>query len=478
MSVKLVSESGVGTIAAGVAKAKADNIVICGACGGTGASPLSSTYHAGVPLEIGLAEAEQTLLLNGLRDSVVLQADGELKTGRDIVIAACLGAEEYAIATALMISMGCIYCRKCHTNTCPTGIATQDKERRAKFCGIDEAADRIERYLRMLAEDVRQHLAQMGAQSLDEIIGRPELLEAKKDCPFDFGRILAKAGDMTPHSKRPVYNAITPMDPLNARMLIESQSAIETGTPLVMTHEIKNTYRAIGTNIAGEIAKRYGDEGLPDSTIMCIFDGSAGQSFGAFLTRGMYFQLLGDANDYVGKGLSGGRIAITPPVGHLFPPEENVIAGNTALYGATSGEFYACGQVGERFCVRNSGAIAVVEGVGDHACEYMTGGRVVVLGPVGRNFAAGMSGGIAYIYNPDGDFDYYCNMEMVELTLVEQEEDEQELRGLIEQHVQYTDSPLAKRLLDDWEKAKKQFIKVMPTEYRAVMERQALQGAE
>lgn len=478
VSVKLVSESGVGTIAAGVAKAKADNIVICGACGGTGASPLSSTYHAGVPLEIGLAEAQQTLALNGLRHTVVLQADGQLKTGRDIVIAACLGAEEFAFSTSLMVAMGCLLCRRCHTNTCAAGIATQDPEKRKRFCGIEQAADRIETYLRFLAEDVRRHLAALGRRSLSEVVGHTDLIEPLPDCTFDFGRILAATAPMPAKSTLSAYNPIVPTDALNARMLIESQAAICSGIPVLMTHEIKNTYRAIGTNIAGEIARRYGDAGLPDRTICCTFDGSAGQSFGAFLTAGMHFVLLGDANDYVGKGLSGGRIVIVPPVGHLFRPEENVIAGNTALYGATSGEFYAAGRVGERFCVRNSGATAVVEGVGDHACEYMTGGRVVVLGPVGRNFAAGMSGGIAYVYNPEGNFDYYCNMEMVELTLVETEENRSELRQLLERHAAYTDSPLAKRLLADWPASCHDFLRVMPTEYRAVMERQALQGAE
>lgn len=479
VSVKLVSESGVGTIAAGVAKAKADNIVICGACGGTGASPLSSTYHAGVPMEIGLAETQQTLLLNGLRHSVRLQADGQLKTGRDIIMAALLGAEEFAFSTSLMIAMGCILCRRCHTNTCTTGIATQDPALRARFCGIEEAADRIERYLRFLAEDVRHHLAAMGVRSLDEIIGHTERLTVADNCPFDFNLILARpAADTASYASVAPYNPVCPTDMLNHRMAMESQVAVEQGIPVVMTHEIKNTYRAIGTNIAGEIARRYGAAGLPDRTISCLFEGSAGQSFGAFLTRGMHFELRGDANDYVGKGLSGGRIVVVPPVGYLFRPEQNVIAGNTILYGATEGEFYANGCVGERFCVRNSGAVAVVEGVGDHACEYMTGGRVVVLGPVGRNFAAGMSGGIAYIYNPDGDFDYYCNMEMVELTLVDNPADEEELRTLLEQHIRYTSSPLAKRLMADWSHSRQLFIKVTPTEYRAVMERQALQGAE
>lgn len=479
VSVKLVAESGVGTIAAGVAKAKADNIVISGACGGTGASPVSSIFHAGMPMEIGLSETHQTLLMNGLREQVVLQCDGQLKTGRDIIIAALLGAEEYAFSTALMVAFGCALCRRCHTNTCAKGIATQSPELREKFASVDEAADMLERYLTFLTEDVRAHLAAMGKRSLSDIIGHTELLKTTSG-RFDFSRILHKPEHVTFPSFEAAkkYNPIQPGDALNQRMLIEAKAAIEQQIPAVLTHEVKNTYRAIGTNIAGEIALRYGDKGLPDSTIQVIFNGSAGQSFGAFLTRGMHFELQGDANDYVGKGLSGGRIVIVPPVGCLFQPEENTIAGNTVLYGATSGELYANGRVGERFAVRNSGAIAVVEGVGDHACEYMTGGRVVVLGPVGRNFAAGMSGGIAYIWNPEGNFDYYCNMEMVELTLVDNPADEHELHDLLCAHLHHTHSPLAQRILQEWSARKKEFIKVTPSEYRRVMEEQALQGAE
>lgn len=479
VSVKLVAESGVGTIAAGVAKAKADNIVISGACGGTGASPMSSTFHAGMPMEIGLSETHQTLLLNGLRDQVTLQCDGQIKTGRDIIIAACLGAEEYAISTALMVAFGCVLCRHCHTNTCAKGIATQLTNLRQKFLSIEEAAERLEHYLRFLASDVQRHLAAMGKHSLDEIIGHTELLESTSQ-EFDFSRILYRPENIAVPSfdNTHKYNPIQPGDQLNARMLMEARSAIEQQIPTVLTHEVKNTYRAIGTNLAGEIAMRYSDKGLADNTIQVIFCGSAGQSFGAFLTHGMHFELQGDANDYVGKGLSGGRIVIIPPVGYLFRPEENIIAGNTLLYGATSGELYANGRVGERFAVRNSGAIAVVEGVGDHACEYMTGGRVVVLGPVGRNFAAGMSGGIAYIWNPEGNFDYYCNMEMVELTLIDNPEDERELHEMITRHLHYTHSPLAERLLNDWAHSKGEFIKVTPSEYRRVMEKEALQGAE
>lgn len=479
VSVKLVAESGVGTIAAGVAKAKADNIVISGACGGTGASPISSSFHAGIPMEIGLSETHQTLMINGLREQVVLQCDGQLKTGRDIIVAACLGAEEYAFSTALMVAFGCALCRRCHTNTCAKGIATQSPELRQKFAPAEEEADMLERYLTFLAEDVRTHLAAMGKRSLADIIGHTELLRTTTGT-FDFSRMLYRPEQIAlpDFSITKKYNPIQPGNALNQRMLTEARAAIEQQIPSVLTHEMKNTYRAIGTNIAGEIALRYGEEGLADQTIQVIFNGSAGQSFGAFLTRGMHFELQGDANDYAGKGLSGGRIVIVPPTGYLFQPEENTIAGNTVLYGATSGEFYANGRLGERFAVRNSGAIAVVEGVGDHACEYMTGGRVVVLGPVGRNFAAGMSGGIAYIWNPEGNFDYYCNMEMVELTLVDNPADERELHDLLCAHLHHTHSPLAQRLLQEWSVRKKEFIKVTPSEYRRVMEQQALQGAE
>lgn len=476
VSVKLVAEAGIGTIAAGVAKAKADNIVISGACGGTGASPLSSTFHAGMPMEVGLSEAHQTLVMNGLREHVTLQCDGQIKTGRDIVIAACLGAEEYAFSTALMVAFGCVLCRRCHTNACPQGIATQDAQLRRKL-NTEQAADMLERYLRFLAEDVQQHLINMGKHCLSDIIGHTELLDTNTQ-QFNFDKLLYRPEQSLPELPQYKYNPILPGNQLNDRLLLEAQSAINQQLPVMMTHEIKNTYRAIGTNLAGAIAKRYGDEGLPDDTIMVEFTGSAGQSFGAFLTRGISFLLRGEANDYVGKGLSGGRIVIVPPIGHLYQPEENTIAGNTLLYGATSGQLYANGRVGERFCVRNSGAVAVVEGVGDHGCEYMTGGRVAVLGPVGRNFAAGMSGGIAYVWNPDGNFDYYCHMDTVELTLIDNQQDDDELHTLIADHLHYTGSPLAERMLADWPTYRAQFLKVTPSEYRTVMSSQAHQGAE
>lgn len=461
VSVKLVAESGVGTIAAGVAKAKADNIVISGACGGTGASPASSIKHAGMPAEVGLAEVQQTLKLNGLRGNVTLQVDGQLKTGRDLIMMALLGAEEFAFSTAFMVCMGCKLCRQCHTNKCVAGIATQDVEKRKHFCGKPEY---IMRYVKFLERDVNEHLARMGATSIAEIVGRTDLIGANPQ----FARLLySPEGDChrTQQGRTPVDNR------LNGRLDRECAAAIEQQCPICLTHQIMNTDRAVGASIAGAVAARYGSEGLPDGTIRVDFEGSAGQSFGAFLTRGIELRLHGDANDYVAKSLSGGRIVIVPPEGYSFVPEANVIAGNTLLYGATGGELYVCGQVGERFAVRNSGAEAVVEGVGDHCCEYMTGGRVVVLGATGRNFAAGMSGGIAYVWNEAGDFDFYCNMESVELTLVDTPADEADLKRLLEQHLKYTDSPLARRILDGWTTFRHQFIKVMPTEYKVIMKK-------
>ncbi len=465
VSVKLVAESGVGTIAAGVAKAKADNIVISGGCGGTGASPASSIRHTGMPAEIGLSEAQQTLMLNGLRENVTLQVDGQLKTGRDIIIMALLGAEEFAFSTALMICMGCKLCRQCHTNKCAAGIATQDAERRARFAG---KAEYIERYCQFLMRDVQERLAEMGFERIDQIIGRTDLLLPVADAShsYDFSRLLYGVEHGVRHCTRQERMPVESR--LNGRLNKECVPAIEQQCPTYLMHQIMNTDRAIGAGIAGAIASRYGEDGLPDATIQVDFYGSAGQSFGAFLPRGVEFRLHGDANDYVAKSLSGGRIVIVPPDGHTFAPAENIIAGNTILYGATSGELYASGQVGERFAVRNSGALAVVEGVGDHCCEYMTGGRVVVLGATGRNFAAGMSGGIAYVWNETGDFDFYCNMEQVELTLVDHT-DEEELLRLLDSHIRYTQSPLAKRIVADWATYRSQFIKVMPVEYKQIL---------
>lgn len=472
ISVKLVSESGVGTIAAGVAKAKADLILISGCDGGTGASPLSSIKHTGLPLEIGLAETQQTLVLNNLRGNIRLQTDGQLKTGRDIVIAAMLGAEEFGFATSALIILGCVMMRKCHLNTCPVGVATQNKELRAKFNGKSEY---LINFFTFLAEEVREHLAHLGFKKLEDIVGRADLLKEKagienpRHKKINLSKILYYPKDNVNtlhHAKIQDHKIEKVLD----RELIETcRLAIEKAMPVDLTHKINNTDRTVGAMLSGKIAMKYGNRGLPENTIRCTFKGSAGQSFGAFLSKGITFTLNGDANDYLGKGLSGGKIILLPPGSSNFRPESNIIAGNTLLYGATAGEVYINGQVGERFCVRNSGATAVVEGVGDHCCEYMTGGRTVVLGKTGRNFAAGMSGGIAYVYDIDGDFDYYCNMEMVELSLVEDLSENKELHHLITTHFEHTQSPMAKRILENWPEEVTKFIKVMPIEYKKVL---------
>lgn len=480
ISVKLVSESGVGTIAAGVAKAKADRIVISGCEGGTGASPASSIKHAGLPLEIGLAEVQQTLVLNGLRGQVYLQTDGQLKTGHDIIVAAMLGAEEFGFATSALIVLGCIMMRKCHLNTCPVGVATQNEELRKKFMGRSEY---LINYFNFLAEEVREHLAALGVKSLDEVVGRADLLKYmksdanKKVEKLDLSRLMYFPVEAKENAIHRIKNQEHKLDDaLDISLITTSRMAIDKAMPTVMTKTIKNTNRTVGAMLSGEIAKKYGNAGLPEDTIQFTFTGSAGQSFGAFLAHGVTFKLEGDANDYVGKGLSGGKIIIVPPTTSTFKPEENIIAGNTLLYGATSGEIYINGRVGERFCVRNSGAVAVVEGAGDHCCEYMTGGRTVVLGKTGRNFAAGMSGGVAYVYNIDEDFDYYCNMQMVELTLIEDTYDSRELRQLITNHYNYTNSPLAKYILDNWNTEVEKFMKVTPIEYKKVLQDEKLEA--
>jgi len=480
VSVKLVSESGVGTIAAGVAKAKADLILISGCEGGTGASPMSSIKHAGLPLEIGLAEVQQTLVINNLRGQIRLQADGQLKTGHDIIVAAMLGAEEFGFATSALIVLGCIIMRKCHLNTCPVGVATQNEELRKKFIGRSEY---LINYFNFLAEEVREHLASLGVKSLDEIVGRSDLLKFVKDdssaklSKIDLSRIIyfpdAAKKNAIRHTKTQDHKLEEVMD---VELIKTARPAIEKSMPVEIIRTIKNTDRAVGTMLSGEIAKRYGEPGLPSDTIQCLFKGSAGQSFGAFLAHGITFKLEGDTNDYVGKGLSGGKIIIVPPANATFKAEDNIIAGNTSLYGATSGEVYIRGQVGERFCVRNSGATAVVEGAGDHCCEYMTGGRTVILGKTGRNFAAGMSGGIAYVYNLDEDFDYYCNMQMVELSLIEDSSDSKELHDLITKHYENTGSSLAKRILDNWNLEVHRFIKVMPIEYKKVLQEEKMEA--
>ncbi|NDV45881.1 glutamate synthase large subunit [Paludibacter sp. 221] len=471
ISVKLVAESGVGTIAAGVAKAKADRIIISGGEGGTGASPISSVKHAGIPGELGLAETQQTLVMNNLRGYVRLQTDGQLKTGKDIIVSALLGAEEFGFATSALIVLGCVMVRKCHQNTCPVGVATQDEKLRARFKGRHEY---VVNFMTFLAEEVREHLAQMGFRSMDEIVGRSDLLEIKpmelneKARKLDLSKLMYFAGNG--NDIRRAKNQEHKIDNVLDRELIrKAQPAIKSALAVEIKQTIANTDRSAGAMLSGEIAKCYGSAGLPENTITVKFTGSAGQSFGAFLSPGMTFRLEGEANDYLGKGLSGGKIALVPPVNAVFAPEDNIIAGNTLLYGATSGEVYINGIVGERFCVRNSGAIAVVEGVGDHCCEYMTGGRTVVLGMTGKNFAAGMSGGLAYVLDMDGTFDSNCNMEMVELSLIDDQSDNRELRQLISAHAQHTQSPLAKLILADWDNYLKHFIKVTPIEYKKVL---------
>ena len=495
VSVKLVAESGVGTIAAGVAKAKADLIVISGAEGGTGASPASSMRFAGISPEIGLAETQQTLVRNGLRNQVRLQTDGQLKTAKDVVVMAMLGADEFSFGTLPLIVLGCVMMRKCNTNTCPMGVATQNPELRKHFEG---RAEYVVNYFTMLARQVREYLAEIGVRSLKEIIGRTDLIESLTPSPsprgegssitdkwatIDFSRLLYKPDtDKALYWDRGAYTEVGG-NHLNKQILADFSELI-LSTPLASgrgdggeaSYAIKNTDRAVTTMLSGVIAKKYGEAGLPADTINIKFKGSAGQSFGAFAVRGVNIKLEGECNDYFGKGLSGGRISILPPSrsNDNFKAEENIIAGNTGLYGATSGEMYVNGKVGERFGVRNSGAIAVIEGAGDHCCEYMTGGRVVVLGKTGRNFAAGMSGGVAYVYDPGHTFDYYCNMDMVELSLVEDSVSRKELLELIRQHYLHTGSALAGRLLDDWHRCIDDFIQVVPIEYKRVLEEEKM----
>ena len=477
ISVKLVAESGVGTIAAGVAKAKADLIVISGAEGGTGASPASSIRYAGISPELGLSETQQTLVLNGLRGQVMLQVDGQLKTGRDIILMAMLGAEEFGFATSALIVLGCVMMRKCHQNTCPVGVATQNEELRKRFRGRSEY---LVNFFTFLAQEVREYLAEIGVERLDDIIGRTDLIVRKPDDGIrkhqliSFDKLLARVDNEA--AIRHVTDQQHGIDHVkDVEMLHAAAEAVENQKEISLEYTIANTDRACGAMLSGVIAAKYGEKGLPEHTLNVKFKGSAGQSFGAFLVPGVNFKLEGEANDYLGKGLSGGRIAVLPPVRSNFEAEKNTIAGNTLLYGATSGEVYINGRAGERFAVRNSGATAVVEGVGDHCCEYMTGGRVVVLGQTGRNFAAGMSGGVAYVWNRDGNFDYFCNMEMVELSLIEEASYRKELHELIRQHYLYTGSKLARTMLDDWARYADQFIQVVPIEYKKVLQEEQMQ---
>jgi len=475
ISVKLGAEAGVGTVAAGVTKARADHLVICGDTGGTGASPLTSIKHAGVPWELGIAETHQTLVMNNLRSRVVLQTDGQLKTGRDVAIAALLGAEEFGFATAPLIALGCIMMRKCHLNTCPVGIATQDPVLRKNFEGEPE---HVVNYMFMIAKELRLIMAELGFASVNDMIGRVDALNVDaavdhwKACGLDLSEILAPAqepqgflGSYAIHQQDHQLDAA-----LDNELLQLAKPALERGKKVYHELPIVNTNRVVGAMLSNKIIRVAGPDMLPDNSIHFKFHGSAGQSFGCWLAQGVTLEIEGDANDYVGKGLSGGRIVIYPPKVSQFKAEENILIGNVVLYGATSGECYFRGIAAERFCVRNSGANAVIEGVGDHGCEYMTGGRVVILGPTGRNFAAGMSGGIAYIWDPQKNFAPQCNREMVELESVGANEDIIELQALIEKHYRYTNSAVARKVLDNWEQSLRQFIKVMPTDYKRVLE--------
>jgi len=473
--VKLVAEVGVGTVAAGVSKAKADVVLISGHDGGTGASPLNSLKHAGAPWELGLAETQQTLLLNGLRDRIVVQTDGQMKTGRDVIIAALLGAEEFGFATAPLVVSGCIMMRVCHLDTCPVGVATQNPELRARFSGQPEF---VETFFEFIAEEVREHLAALGFRSLAEAIGHVEALDTKaavdhwKASGLDLSPILHQPEspfEQDLHCTGEQEHGLA--DALDNELIRLAAPALERREAVEIDLPIRNVNRTVGTMLGHEVTKRYRGEGLPDDTIAIRLTGSAGQSFGAFVPKGITLRLEGDANDYVGKGLSGGRLVVRPPADShpSFVPEQNIIAGNVMLYGATGGEAYVRGIVGERFCVRNSGATAVVEGVGDHGCEYMTGGRAVVLGPTGRNFGAGMSGGIAYVYDPDDTFFRRLNAEMVELEPLDTDDGEW-LRATLRTHAELTGSSVAATLLDRWHNEVRRFKKVMPRDYKRVLE--------
>ena len=482
VSVKLVAENGVGTIAAGVAKAFSDLIIIAGCEGGTGASPASSIKFAGLPAELGIAETQQTLVMNNLRGRVKLQVDGQLKTGRDVVIMGCLGGEEFGFSTSALITLGCIMMRKCHLNTCPAGIATQDESLRKRFIGRSEF---VINFFRFIAMEVREILAEMGFTTFDDIVGRADLLEQNREVgnwkmrKMDFLRIIYMPEEAKKYDIRNTNPNIKSVDEHMGHALIrDANKAIKSKEKVWLSYNITNVDRTVGAMLSGEISRRYGEEGLPNNTIMANFNGTAGQSFGAFLVKGISFRLEGDSNDYIGKGLSGGRIIVVPPVGSTFKPEENIIIGNTSFYGATSGEAYIRGVAGERFCVRNSGAKAVIEGSGDHCCEYMTGGRVVVLGTTGRNFAAGMSGGIAYVLDTEGNFEYFCNKGLVELGPVEDKADIVELQDMINKHLLYTQSTMAAKILTNWDEYLPKFVKVIPFEYKKVLEELKLRELE
>jgi glutamate synthase (NADPH/NADH) large chain len=475
--VKLVATAGVGTVAAGVAKAHADVVLISGHDGGTGASPLTSIKHGGIPWELGLAETQQVLMRNNLRDRIVVQVDGQLKTGRDVVVAALMGAEEFGFATAPLVVSGCVMMRVCHLNTCPVGVATQDPELRKNFTGRPEF---VENFFRFIAEEVREYMAQLGFRSMEEMIGHIERLNFKpavdhwKAEGLDYSGILYQPDVPAGAPRRRVTSQQHDLEQaLDNELIAQCRNALERRTPVSLRLPIRNGHRAVGTMLGYEVTRRYGGEGLPDDTITCTFTGSAGQSFGAFVPRGITLELEGDANDYIGKGLSGGRIVVYPPRQATFAPEDNIIVGNVALYGATSGEAYIRGVAGERFAVRNSGACAVVEGVGDHGCEYMTGGRVVVLGGTGRNFAAGMSGGIAYVLDVSGRFRQHCNQEMVDLEALDQSEDLELVQALVRKHILHTGSEHAARVIERWPGMAALFVKVMPRDFKRVLAAQA-----
>jgi glutamate synthase (NADPH/NADH) large chain len=470
--VKLVAQVGVGTVAAGVSKAKADVVLISGHDGGTGASPLTSLKHAGAPWELGLAEAQQTLLMNGLRDRIVVQADGQMKTGRDVVIAALLGAEEFGFATAPLVVSGCVMMRVCHLDTCPVGIATQNPELRKRFSGKPEF---VINFMEYVAQEVREYLAQLGFRSVAEAVGHVEALDVRravdhwKAAGLDIAPILMAPSNpyhQTMHQSVAQDHGLA--DALDATMIAECAGAIERGESIERTYRIGNVNRTVGTMLGSRVTARWGGAGLPEDTVRLTFTGSAGQSFGAFVPKGVTMRLVGDTNDYLGKGLSGGRLVVRPDERARFAPEDNVIAGNVVGYGATSGEIFVNGIVGERFCVRNSGATAVVEGVGDHGCEYMTGGVAVVLGATGRNFAAGMSGGVAFVYDVDGSFASRVNIDMVDV-IEPSALDRELLRGIVERHAHETGSPLARRLLADWDSTMARMRKVMPRDYARVL---------
>ena len=472
--MKLVAEVGVGIIAAGVSKGHGDVVLISGDSGGTGASPESSVKHAGVPWELGLAETQQVLVQNDLRGRIVVQTDGQLKTGREVAIACLLGAEEFGFSTAPLVTLGCIMLRKCHLNACSVGIATQDPELRKHFAGQPE---HLINYFFFVAEHLREIMAHLGFRTVNEMVGRVDRLDTRKAIEhwkakgLDFSALLHRpeASDRVATYCRETQDH--GLDKALDHKLIElAESALHGNGALDISFPISNANRTVGTMLSGEVAKRYGEDGLPEDSIHFRFRGSAGQSFGAFLAKGVSFTLEGDANDYMGKGLSGGRLVVYPPKGSTFIPENNIITGNVVLYGATGGRAFIRGMAGERFAVRNSGGYAVIEGVGDHACEYMTGGMVVVLGRTGRNFAAGMSGGIAYVLDEEGDFTELCNQDMVELEPVEDLADQMALHQMIEWHHHYTASTQASKVLDNWKEMLPRFVKIMPIAYRKVLE--------